>query len=89
MHPGMVGTIKPFMQFHKDGSVWAKGQIQGNVPVGHWQWFRKDGTLMRTGHFNDGIPVGEWTTYDRLGQVYKVTDKKTGKPGEKTAVSLD
>lgn len=70
-----------FIQHHKDGSVWAKGQVVGNTPVGYWEWFRKDGTKMRSGFFADGIQVGEWTTYDKTGAVYKVTDMKNGKKG--------
>jgi antitoxin component YwqK of YwqJK toxin-antitoxin module len=67
---------KPHIQYHKDGSVWAKGQTIGDVPTGYWEWFRKDGTRMRSGFFEDGKQVGEWTTYDRKGRVYKVTKMK-------------
>lgn len=70
-----------FTQYHKDGSLWAKGQVIGNVPTGYWEWFRKDGTILRSGHFREGIQVGKWTTYDRHGAVYKVTDFKDGKTG--------
>lgn len=70
---------KPHIQYHKDGSVWAKGQTAGEVPTGHWEWFRKDGTRMRSGFFENGKQVGEWTTYDRKGRVYKVTKMKPGK----------
>jgi antitoxin component YwqK of YwqJK toxin-antitoxin module len=62
--------------YHRDGSVWAKGQTIGDVPTGYWEWFRKDGTRMRSGFFEDGKQVGEWTTYDRKGRVYKVTKTK-------------
>ncbi len=73
-------TAEPFTQFHKDGSVWAQGQvIKNNVPTGYWEWFRKDGTIMRSGTFRDGIQVGTWTTYDKTGQPHKVTDMKDGK----------
>ena len=76
-----------FTQYHKDGSVWAKGNVVGNTPIGYWEWYRKDGTIMRSGYFNDGIQVGKWTTYDKDGAVYKVTDMKNGKKGaEKTTV---
>ncbi len=37
--------------YHKDGSVWAKGQTLSGVMTGYWEWFRKDGTLMRSGYF--------------------------------------
>ena len=30
---------KPFQQRHKDGTVWGKGQVVGDVPVGYWEWF--------------------------------------------------
>jgi antitoxin component YwqK of YwqJK toxin-antitoxin module len=47
-------------EYHKDGSVWAKGMIADGVPTGYWEWFRKDGTKMRSGHFENGQQVGEW-----------------------------
>tara|TARA_Y100001978_G_C23328749_1_gene261870 strand:- start:32 stop:271 length:240 start_codon:yes stop_codon:yes gene_type:complete len=71
-------SIVDHIECHKDGSLWAKGQKSGELCVGYWQWFRKDGTKMRSGHFDDnGEPVGEWITYDKNGEVYKVTSKKS------------
>jgi len=67
---------KEHIEYHKDGSVWAKGQMAEEVPVGYWEWFRLDGTKMRSGYFERGEQVGEWTTYDKMGQVYKVTKLK-------------
>ncbi len=64
------------VEYHKDGTVWAKGNMADGLPVGYWEWFRKDGTKLRSGHFQNGAQVGEWTTYDRQGQVYKVTQIK-------------
>jgi len=61
---------------HKDGSLWAKGQMLGGVAAGYWEWFRKDGVILRSGHFENGEQSGEWTTYDKNGQVYKVTRMK-------------
>jgi antitoxin component YwqK of YwqJK toxin-antitoxin module len=66
-------SAKEHIQYHKDGSLWAKGQTVGDQPTGYWEWFRKDGTKLRSGHFENGKQVGEWTTYDRTGAVYKVT----------------
>ena len=65
-------------EYHKDGSVRARGDLLDGVPDGYWEWFRLDGTKMRSGYFLRGEQVGEWITYDRQGQVYKVTafDKK-------------
>jgi len=68
--------MKKHVHYHKDGSVWARGQMQGKVMAGKWKWYRKDGTLMRSGSFRNGEQVGEWTTYDRKGKVYKVTTMK-------------
>jgi len=65
-----------YIKYHKDGSVWAKGQTIDGVPTGYWEWFRKDGTKLRSGHFEDGEQVGEWTTYDKQGEKYKVTRMK-------------
>ncbi|MDN4502813.1 hypothetical protein QX776_10375 [Alteromonadaceae bacterium BrNp21-10] len=69
-----------FVTYHKDGSLWAKGQVLNDIATGFWQWYRKDGTLLRSGHFKDGRQVGEWTTYDKAGQVYKVTNMQEGDP---------
>ncbi|MEE2732127.1 MAG: hypothetical protein VYA55_15020 [Pseudomonadota bacterium] len=76
---------KDFTQYHKDGSIWAKGKVVGKTPVGYWEFFRKDGTKMRSGSYRDGIQVGEWTTYDKTGAEYKVTDMKNGKKGAQKA----
>jgi antitoxin component YwqK of YwqJK toxin-antitoxin module len=64
---------------HKDGSVWARGQLLNGQPSGYWEWFRRDGTKLRSGTFDDGKQVGEWTTYDKQGAVYKVTTIKPTK----------
>lgn len=62
-----------FTQYHKDGSVRARGRMVGDVLTGYWEWFRKDGTKLRSGYFNAGKQTGEWTTYDQKGKAYKVT----------------
>jgi antitoxin component YwqK of YwqJK toxin-antitoxin module len=69
-------AAKPHIHYHKDGSVWAKGEAIDGVPTGYWEWFRNDGTRMRSGSFENGEQVGQWTTYDQTGQVYKVTTMK-------------
>ena len=74
--PAKKTSQKEHIEYHKDGSVWARGRIADGVPVGYWEWFRLDGTKMRSGHFDLGRQVGDWTTYDKKGQVYKVTSMK-------------
>ncbi len=66
--------------YHKDGSVWATGLLDGDVMTGYWEWFRKDGSRMRSGHFDNGVQVGDWTTYARDGRVVKVTRMKPPAP---------
>ena len=75
MDPMPKKKAKPqeHLHYHKDGSLWAKGQMLDGVMVGYWEWFRKDGTKMRSGSFESGEQVGEWTTYDKHGKVVKVT----------------
>jgi len=68
------------LQYHKDGTLWAKGWMMDGVPTGYWEWFRRDGTKLRSGHFERGAQVGEWTTYDKTGTVYKVTQIQPAKP---------
>lgn len=67
-----------FIKYHKDGSLWAKGQMVDDVMEGYWEWFRKDGSKMRSGYLKDNKQVGEWTTYDKTGKIVKTTnfDKK-------------
>jgi antitoxin component YwqK of YwqJK toxin-antitoxin module len=74
--PAKRPVAKKHVHYHKDGSVWAKGQTINGVPTGLWEWFRKDGSKMRSGYFENGQQVGEWTTYDKNGRVYKVTIMK-------------
>lgn len=71
-----AGSEKKHVEYHKDGSVWARGPMAGGVPTGYWEWFRLDGTRMRSGHFENGKQVGAWTTYDKKGRKYKVTQIK-------------
>jgi antitoxin component YwqK of YwqJK toxin-antitoxin module len=69
---------KQHVAYHKDGSIWAKGNMVNGECDGYWEWFRKNGTKMRSGHFIKGKQVGEWITYNNIGKRHKVTsfDKK-------------
>lgn len=71
-----ASQTKEDLRYHKDGSVWAKGQSIEGVQTGYWEWFRKNGVIMRSGYFDNGVQVGDWTTYDKDGNVYKVTTMK-------------
>lgn len=64
--------------YHKDGSIWAKGNLLNGLKDGYWEWFRKDGSKMRSGYYKQDRQTGEWITYDKRGEIYKVTnlDKK-------------
>ena len=67
------------IEYHKDGSIHAQGDMVGGSPDGYWEWFRLDGTRMRSGYFDHGNQVGEWITYDRGGEVHKVTTMRAPK----------
>jgi len=69
-------STEPSIGYHKDGTVWNKGQSLGGKMHGYWEFFRKDGVIMRSGHFDNGTQTGEWTTYDKAGKVYKITKMK-------------
>ncbi len=74
--------------FHKDGSIYGKGQMLGGKMHGDWEFFRKDGTIMRSGSFDREKQIGTWTTYDAGGNIVKVTEMKAGvkaKPGATAA----
>jgi antitoxin component YwqK of YwqJK toxin-antitoxin module len=64
---------KQHVEYHRDGSVRARGPMRDGQLTGYWEWFRKDGTKLRSGHFIAGQQSGEWVTYDAKGAVYKVT----------------
>lgn len=65
---------KLYKKHHNDGTLWARGYIDGGKMIGAWIWFRKDGSKMRSGSFAKGKQVGKWKTYDKKGRVVKVTD---------------
>ncbi len=67
---------KKYTHYHKDGTVWAKGQMLGKKMDGFWVWFRKKGSKMRSGYFENGKQTGKWTTYDKKGRIVKVTVMK-------------
>ena len=67
---------KDHIIYHKDGTIWAKGQMLGDQMHGYWEWYRKGGVIMRSGFFENSKQAGEWTTYDKQGKVYKVTKMK-------------
>lgn len=69
---------KDHIEYHKDGTVWAKGKMLDGVCEGYWEWFRNGGTLMRSGYFKTGKQVGEWVTYDGKGKEVKRTKMKEG-----------
>lgn len=68
--------MKELTNYHKDGSLWAKGHTKNGKMHGYWEWFRKDGSKMRSGYLDQNKQIGEWTTYDRYGKVVKVTKMK-------------
>lgn len=74
--PGQKIKKEEYIQYHADGSIWAKGAKLGGQLEGYFEWFRKDGSRMRSGYFSKGKQVGEWTTYDKNGRVVKVTRMK-------------
>jgi antitoxin component YwqK of YwqJK toxin-antitoxin module len=76
---GSKDDIHEHIEYHKDGSIWARGHLRGDAPIGYWEWYRKEGTIMRSGYFENGEPTGDWTTYDRHGVVYKITNRSRRK----------
>ena len=74
--PAKISREKERIEYHKDGSIWAKGKALDGRLHAYWEWFRKDGTKLRSGYFEKGKQVSEWTMYDKNGNVYKVTIMK-------------
>lgn len=64
------------LEYHRAGSVRARGSRVHGVPEGYWEWFRLDGTLMRSGSFTHGEQTGEWITDNSDGLPHKATQKK-------------
>ncbi len=50
---------KKHIVYHKDGTIWAKGNLIKNEMEGYWEWYRKDGTKMRSGYFKKGKQTGK------------------------------
>jgi antitoxin component YwqK of YwqJK toxin-antitoxin module len=73
-------TTNMHEHLHKDGSLWARGELHDGVMEGYWEWFRKDGSKMRSGSFTKGVQVGEWKTYRKDGSIVKVTMMKPKQP---------
>ncbi len=69
-----VGAPVPREDFHRDGSIRARGNELDGQLSGYWEWFRKDGSLMRSGWFEAGQQTAEWKTFDENGQLVKATD---------------
>ena len=36
-----ASKAKEDIRYHKDGSVWAKGQSIDSVQTGYWEWFTR------------------------------------------------
>jgi hypothetical protein len=72
------------VEYHRDGSIRARGWKRNGKLEGQWNWFRLDGTRLRSGRFDMGQQVGEWTTYDRKGRPYKVTLMPPGAAGSRS-----
>ncbi len=70
------GKAVPYIKYHNDDSIWAKGYTLNGKMTGVWTWFRKDGTKMRSGTMEKGKQIGKWTTYNNKGKVVKVTMMK-------------
>jgi antitoxin component YwqK of YwqJK toxin-antitoxin module len=68
-----MSTPEERVEYFKDGTVRARGQMLDGLLSGYWEWFRLDGTMMRTGAFDRGRQIGTWTTYDRSGAPHKET----------------
>ncbi len=58
---------------HRDGSLRARGPVEGGQPHGYPEWVRLDGTLLRSGTVDAGRQTGGWTTYDRSGAPCRTT----------------
>ena len=55
--PAQVERPVEHIQYHRDGSIWAKGHMLDDQQTGYWEWFRKDGTKMRSGTFEKGCRI--------------------------------
>lgn len=74
---GPGAETRPWLAYHKGGTICARGQTLDGEFHGYWQWYRLDGTIKRSGHFDRGAQVGEWTTYDAAGTPCKTTRMKS------------
>jgi antitoxin component YwqK of YwqJK toxin-antitoxin module len=72
----VTATATPVLRedFHRDGSIRARGHELDGLLSGYWEWFRKDGSLQRSGWFEAGQQTSEWKTFDAGGRLVKVTN---------------
>ena len=87
--PGKRGAAKASAHsiYHKDGSIYGKGQMLDGKMHGYWEFYRKDGSVMRSGSFDREQQIGTWTTYDAGGKPIKVTEMKPKRVAVKAAQS--
>lgn len=43
--PAKKAKAKEHIHYHKDGTIWAKGELTDGVMTGYWEWFRKATTV--------------------------------------------
>ena len=70
---------------HRDGSLYARGQMLDGRMHGFWSFFRKDGSIMRSGSFDRGVQTGTWTTYGNDGRPVKAMPKRSRFPCGRTS----
>lgn len=55
--------LREHIEYHKEGSVRAGGEMRDGVPCGYWEWLRKDGKRMQSGHLKNGEQMDQQMTY--------------------------
>lgn len=63
--------IKPHIEYHKDGTIRAKGKLKDGKRDGYWKFYRADGTKLKTGFYTYGELTKDWMMYDKKGKLIK------------------
>lgn len=57
----------PYVAWHPNGAVAARGQAVSALRVGPWTLYHEHGALRASGSYAGGVRVGAWVLYDRDG----------------------
>ena len=80
-HNGKINNGKwdgPFVIYHQNGQLSAKGDYKKGEPEGPWVTYYSNGQLWLKGTYQNGDQEGPWVEYHKNGQLSYKGDYKNG-----------